>query len=133
MNFTELFCKVVGPVLLVRALSILIDRQHFIGMIRGLKNEISTVSFSFFPIALLMACTAIAVTHTDRSTPAAWLIHLIAWGGIAKATVLMLFPQLVVTKAQQLEKAGFLNVVLVTCFVIGGYFSWFGYFTTGGS
>ncbi len=49
MEFTVLFSKIVGPVLIIRALSILIDRKHFFEMVRGLDEEVTTVSFSFFP------------------------------------------------------------------------------------
>lgn len=127
MDFTTLFAQIVGPVLLVRALSIWIDRQHFQEMIAGLDREIATVSFSFFPIALMMTCIAIAVTHKDMSSGAAVLIHLIAWGGIVKAIALMLCPRLVVAKVRLLEKAGFLNVVLLVCLSFGAYFTWYGY------
>lgn len=131
MEFTLLFSKIVGPVLLIRALSILLDREHFLEMIDGLEREISTVSFSFFPIALFMTCTAIAVTHSDTSTLAAILIHIIAWGGIAKATALILFPRLLVSKGRLLVKPAFLNVVLMTCFLVGGYLTWFGFLAPG--
>lgn len=128
MDFAILFSKVVGPVLLVRALSIAIDRKHFFAMLDGLEREVSTVTFSLFPIALFMVCVAIVVTQSDTSSPAAVLILVIAWGGIAKSTALMLFPRLVAAKARMLGKAGFLNVVLIVCFAVGGYFTWFGYF-----
>ncbi len=128
MELTSLLSKVLGPVLLLRALSIVIDRGHFTAMLEGLEREIATVSFSLFPIALLMTCIALAVVHSDSSSPAAVLIHLIAWGGMIKATALILFPRTVVAKARALEHAGFLNVVLFVCFALGGYFTWFGYF-----
>lgn len=130
MELTLFFAKIVGPVLLVRAVSILLDRNHFVEMIDGLEREISTVSFSFFPIALFMTCTAIAVTHSDTSSLAALLIYVVAWGGIAKATALMLFPRLLVKKGQVLAKTVILNFVLLMCFLVGGYFTWFGYFAT---
>ncbi len=131
MEFTILFSKIVGPVLLVRALSILIDRKHFVEMLDGLDREVTSVSFSFFPIALLMSCVAIVVTLSDTSSLAAILIHIIAWGGIAKATMLMLFPRLIAAKAQLLGKMGFLTIVLIVCFIVGGYFTWFGYVESG--
>ncbi len=128
MEFTLLFSKIVGPVLLIRALSILLDRKHFLEMVDGLEREITTVSFSFFPIALFMTCVAIVVTYSDTSSFAAILIHIIAWGGIVKATALILFPRLLVAKGRFVVEAGFLNVVLLVCSVVGGYFTWFGYF-----
>jgi hypothetical protein len=114
-------------VLLLRALSILIDRQHFNDMLRGLDRELATVSFSALPIALLMTCIALVVLHTDSSSLAAVLVRVMAWGGMVKATALILAPHAVVTKARVLGEAGFVNVVLVVCLVIGGYFTWFGY------
>jgi hypothetical protein len=39
-----------------------------------------------------------------------------AWGGILKASALILFPHAVAAKARLLEEAGFLNVVLAVCF-----------------
>ena len=131
MEFTLLFSKLVGPVLLLRALSIVLDREHFLDMIDGLEREVTTVSFSFFPIALFMTSTAIVVTHSGTPNLASILIHVIAWGGIVKASVLILAPRLLVVKGRFLVKTGFLNFVLFTCFVVGGYFTWFGYFAPG--
>ncbi len=130
MNLTSLIAKIVGPVLLLRSLSILIDRQHFVAMLGGLEREVATVSFSLVPIALLMACIALAVVHTDSSSLAAILIRLMAWGGIAKASALILFPNAMVAKAQLLGRSGFLSVVLLVCLLVGGYFTWFGYFAS---
>ncbi len=128
MAFTVLFSQIVGPVLIIRALSILIDRKHFFDMVDGLEEEITTVSFSFFPVALFMTAVAILVTHSDTSSLAGILIYIIAWGALAKSTVLMLFPRVAVDKAKLLVKAGFLNVVLLVCFAAGGIFTYFGYF-----
>lgn len=128
MDFTHLFCKIVGPVLLVRSLSIVIDRQHFLDMMEGVEQEIKTISFSLFPIALMMVCIAIVVTQKDTSSLAGILILLMAWGGIAKSTALMLFPSVVAAKVQLLRKGGFLYVVLCMSFLVGGYFTWYGYF-----
>ncbi len=130
MELTSLISRMVGPVLILRALSILIDRKHFAAMLAGLEREVTTVSFSLFPIALLMTCIGLAVTHSDWSSLAAVLIHLIAWGGMIKASALILFPHSVVAKARALERAGFLSVVLTVCFLVGGYFTWFGYFAS---
>jgi hypothetical protein len=91
---------------------------------------VATVSFSLFPIALLMGCTALAVVHSDRSSVAALLIHAIVWGGIVKASALILCPRLVAAKARVLERYGILAVVLAVCCVVGGYFTWFGYFAS---
>jgi hypothetical protein len=128
VDITSLVARVVGPVLLLRALSILLHRRQFVEMVRGLDRELTTVSFSAFPIALLIACIGLAVVHSDTSSLAAILVHVMAWGGILKASALILFPAAVASKARALERAGFLNVVLAVCFLAGGYFTWFGYF-----
>ncbi len=128
---TILIAKIVGPVLLLRALSIVLDRKHFERMLDGLDGESSTVSFSMFPIALLMICLWLATVHRDTSSVAAWLIHIIIWGGILKASILILFPKLVVAKAQILGRSGFLVVVTFMTAVLGVYFSLFGYVTRG--
>ena len=130
MTSTKVIARIVGPVLLLRAASIVIDRPHFLAMLRGLDQEVTTVSFSMFPIAMLMAFIALAVLHSDASSLAAILIRLIAWGGIVKTSAVILFPHAVVAKAQVLGQAGFLNVVLATTFVVGAYFTWFGYFAS---
>ena len=44
-----------------------------------------------------------------------------------KASALILAPHLVAAKAQLVGQAEFLNVVLAACFLVGGYFTWFGY------
>jgi hypothetical protein len=45
MDLTKAISKIIGPVLLLRAASILIDRNHFLQMLRGLDQEVATVSF----------------------------------------------------------------------------------------
>ncbi|MBX7168298.1 MAG: hypothetical protein K1X74_18325 [Pirellulales bacterium] len=50
-----------------------------------------------------------------------------AWGGLIKASELILFPGLVAAKARMLGRAGFINVVLLVCVVVGIYFTYFGY------
>ena len=133
MAFTVLFSKIVGPLLLVRVLSVLIDRRHFSEMVDGLEKEIRTVSFSLFVVGLFMTAVAILVTHSDTSSLAVIMIHIIAWGGLAKGTLLILFPRVAVQKAKLLVQAGFLYVVLVVCFASGGIFTYFGYVAATGS
>src|SRR5262245_57858574 len=99
MERTRLIAKVIGPVLLLRAFSIVIDRQHLLDMLNGLVREVTTISFSLCPIAFLMACIAIAVVHTDSSSLAAILVRIIAWGGMLKASALILVPHTVAAKA----------------------------------
>ncbi len=127
MEITVFVTRILGPVLLLRAFSILIDRRHFAAMIEGLDREVDTVSFSLFPIAMLMSFIALATIHTDTSSLAALLIHAIAWLGMIKTSAVILFPRAVVAKAQLLGRTGFLNVVLVMCFAVGAYFTWFGW------
>lgn len=130
MEMTLLLSQIVGPVLILRAISILIDRKHFLAMIDQIEDESKTIAFSMFPIAMLMTGIAIAVTHTDTSSIAAILFHLIAWGMIIKTSLLILFPKLLARKARLLNLAGFLNVVLLSCAAIGTYLTWFGYFAS---
>lgn len=127
MEATRLITKVVGPVLLLRAVSILLQPGHFITMLRGVDHEVSTLAFSLFPIALMMACITLAIIPLDGS-PAAMLIRLMAWGGIAKASALIVAPHAMAAKAKLLEHVGILNVVLGMCTLVGAYFTWYGYF-----
>lgn len=127
MDTTSLVARIVGPVLLLRAVSILLDPKHFSEMVGGLETEVTTVSFSLFPIALVMTCIAVALVHRDTSTVAALLIHAIAWGGIIKGSALILWPHVVVRKAAVIARAGFLQVVAVMTTLVGAYFTWFGY------
>lgn len=119
--------RIVGPVILLRGLSLLIDRQHFVAMVDGLEDECHTVSFSFVPVALMMAALAVLQLHADRETLAGLAIHLAAWGMLLKASALVLAPRLVVVKAQALVRSGFLHVVTGTSCAVGGYLCWFGY------
>jgi hypothetical protein len=56
METTILISKIIGPVLLLRGVSILLDRKHFLTMLDGLEREVNTVAFSLFPIAFLIGC-----------------------------------------------------------------------------
>src|SRR5262249_7019682 len=96
----------------------------------GLDREVATVSFSMFPIALLMAFMALALVPLESGTLARLLLRVIAWGGILKTSALILVPRVVVAKARVVEQAGILNLVLTACFVAGASFAWFGYFAS---
>jgi hypothetical protein len=128
MDSTLFLSQVVGPVLLLRGVSILVSRRHFVEMLDRLEDESRSVSFSMVPIALLMAGIALALLHRDTSSVAAVLFHIIAWGLIIKSSLLILFPGAVARKARLLGRAGFVSVVCATCLVVGAYLSWFGYF-----
>lgn len=128
METTLLLSKVVGPVLIVRGISILFDREHFKEMVAGLPREVSTVAFSLFPIALTMAGIAMVLTLNDTSSVAGIVFFLMGWGAIIKGSLLIMFPKLIVAKARLLVQAGFLNVVLFMCLALGVYLTWFGYF-----
>lgn len=128
METTLFLSKIVGPVLLVRGISILYDREHFKQMVAGLPREVATVSFSLFPVALMMAGIAILLTLDHTSSLASLIFLLMGWGAIIKASLLMMFPKLIVAKARVLVEGGFLNVVLSTCLAMGAYLTWFGYF-----
>jgi len=128
MEETIIISKIIGPVLLIRGISILLDRKHFMEMLNGLEQEATTVAFSLFPVVLLMGFIALAILHKDSSSLAAILIKIIAWGGMLKTTAVMLFPRSVVAKARLLGQAGFIHVVWFVCLLVGGYFAWFGYF-----
>ena len=127
MTVTLVLAKVIGPLLLVRGLSLIVDRAHFMAILDGLEREVSTISFSMIPIALFSAGALLVTAGADSSSLAGILFQVIAWGMMLKSTALMLFPRLVVKKAQMLGKAGFLNVVCVATLLAGGYFSWVGY------
>ncbi|MEW6211500.1 MAG: hypothetical protein AB1631_24250, partial [Acidobacteriota bacterium] len=115
METTILISKILGPVLLIRGISILLDRKHFMTMLDGLEREVNTIAFSLFPIALLMACIALAILHTNTSSLAAIFIQIIAWGGILKTSALILFPRAVAAKARIIGRAGFIHVVWFMC------------------
>lgn len=131
METTIFLSKIVGPVLIIRGISILYDQEHFKEMVAGLPREVSTVAFSLFPIALMMTGIAMVLTLDDRSSLAAIVFYLMGWGAIIKASLLIMFPKIIVAKARLLVQAGFLNVVLFMCLALGLYLTWFGYFNAG--
>ena len=130
METTLFLSKIVGPVLLLRAISIVINRKHFIDMLAELENEAKTVSFSLFPIAMLMTGIAVALVHRDTASLAAIIFHIIAWGMILKTSLLILFPGLMAKKARMIGEGGFLQFVCAMCFAVGAYLTWFGYFAS---
>lgn len=128
MDTTIFLSKLMGPVLLLRGASILIDRKHFLAMLEGLEAETKTVAFSMVPIGILMACISILVLHRDTGSVAGLLIYGVAIGGTIKASLLILFPGMVAAKARMVGKSGFIHVVWFVCLLVGGYFTWCGYF-----
>ena len=130
MELTLLIAKILGPVLLLRGASILINRAHFVAMADGLEHELTTVAFSMFPIALFMTCLAVVLTHRDASSLAALMIHVIAWGGLVKSAALIVWPGVVARKARLLVRGGYLYLVTAATVGLGAYFTWFGYFSS---
>ena len=62
------------------------------------------------------------------SSPAAVILHVIAWGGILKGAVLILRPKVLLAQAQHFSRPGFLHGVWIVCTCLGAYFTWFGHF-----
>ncbi len=116
MELTLFMSKVVGPVLLLRAASILIDRDHFYSLLDNLDRESKTISFSMFPIGMLMVAISVVLVHEDMSSVAAILFHLIAWGMIIKTSLLILFPTIMAQKAVLIGQRGFLDVGVLHVF-----------------
>ncbi len=94
MELTLLLAKIVGPVLVLRAVSILIDRQHFAELLDQVEEESKTISFSMFPVAMLMSAIAVVNVHHDTSSLAAIIFHIIAWGMIVAIALHPVFHKL---------------------------------------
>ena len=109
-------------------MSILFDRQQVVTMLGRLEKESTSAAFSALPVILLMASLALAVTHKDASSPAAVILHVIAWVGILKGAVLMLRPKIVLSYGRHAGKTAVLHGVWVVSVVLGAYLTWFGYF-----
>ena len=119
--------KIIGPVLLLRGISILFDRKQVVTMLEGLEKEAASAAFSILPVILLTASLALAVTHKDTSNPAAVILHIIAWVGILKGALLILRPKAVLSYGRLAGKAAVLHGVSVVSAGLGAYLTWFGY------
>ena len=128
METTVLLSKIIGPVLLLRGISILFDRNQVVTTLEGLEKEAASAAFSTLPILLFMASVALAVTHEDTSSLAAVVLHGIAWVGILKGALLMLRPRAVLCYARFAGKAAVLHGLWVVSVGLGAYLTWFGYF-----
>ena len=124
---TLVLARVLGPLLILRGLSILIDRSHFESMLEGLEREVETISFSMVPVFLFAGFGSLLVLHWDFSSLTATLITLMALGGTLKTGVLILFPGMMVAKAQALGRHGFLHVVCVVSLTVGAVLAWTGW------
>ena len=128
MDTTLFLSRLVGPVLIVRGLTLIIYREHFRQMMNNLEQEMRTISFAMVPVGIMLGGLAILQLHDDTSSVAAILFHLIGWGAVVKTTLLMLFPKRISAKVQILGRWGFLTVAWVVTSAVGVYFTWFGYF-----
>ena len=128
MDLNLLIAKLVGPVLLVRSLSILIDKKHFEAMLEGLDKEIKTLSFSFIPVTLFAAALFILNYQTDRTSFDGIAITCIAVLAIIKTSLLMLFPDLMVEKAKKLGELGVVAFAMFGTLSIGICLTYLGYF-----
>ena len=131
MDTTLFLSKIIGPVLLLSGMSILFDRQQVVTMLERLEKESTSAAFSALPVILLMASLALAVTHEDTSSPAAVILHVIAWVGILKGAALMLRPKAVLALGSRAGKKTVLHGVWVVSVGLGAYLTWFGYIRAG--
>ena len=96
-------------------------------MREGLEKEATSAAFSVLPVILLRASIALAVTHDDTSSPAAVILHVVAWAGILKGAVLILRPMVVLAYGRHAGKSFVLHFAWVVSAGSGGYLTWFGY------
>ena len=95
-------------------------------MREGLEKEATSAAFSVLPVILLRASIALAVTHDDTSSPAAVILHVVAWAGILKGAVLILRPKVVLAYGRHAGKS-VLHFAWVVSAGSGAYLTWFGY------
>ena len=127
METTVLLSKILGPVLLLRGISIFFDRHQVVTMLERLEEESTSAAFSALPVILFMASLAMAVTHRDTSNPAAVILHIIAWVGILKGAALILRPKAVLAFGRHAERTTVLHGICVASVGLGVYLTWFGY------
>ena len=127
MDTTLFLSRVIGPLLIVRGVTIILYREHFRQIMNNLEQEMRTISFAMVPVGIMMGALAILQVHDDTSSIAAILFHIIAWGAVIKTTVIMLVPRLVAAKVKILAELGFLTVAMVATSAVGVYLTWFGY------
>lgn len=128
METTMFLSRLVGPLLIVRGLTLILYREHFRQIMNNLEQEMRTISFAMVPVGIMMGALAILQLHHDTSSIAAIMFHLIGWGAVLKTSLIMLFPKLVAEKVKILGEWGFLTVAWVVTSATGVYFTWFGYF-----
>ena len=127
METTLFLSKIIGPVILLRGISILFNRKQVVTMLERLEKESTSATFSALPVILVTASLALAVSHKDTSNAAAVILHIIAWVGILKGALLILRPKAVLAFGRHAGQTAVLHGVSVVSVGLGAYLTWFGY------
>lgn len=125
---TQNISKILGPLLLVRGVSILIAPAHFRSLIQRLETEVSSISFSMVPVFLFATFLSFALFFRDLESVAGILIFTIGVVGTVKTSVVMLVPRMLARKVRALKRIPFVEIIAATCLLAGAYFAWVGYF-----
>ena len=126
MNDTTLFLsQLIGPVLILLALSMLMRQESWKAFIKGMGRDSSLLLYN--GILESTAGLAIVLHHNLWSTPAEVIISLLGWAMILEGAFDLFISKRTIKQAVKSMSDQMMKLSGIFMLVIGAYLTWFGF------
>ncbi|MDF2379815.1 MAG: hypothetical protein P1V18_06400 [Candidatus Gracilibacteria bacterium] len=126
MNYAQLVAEIIGPVYLTVGLGFLINGAYYKKMINEVIKDKTLMYFGGI-MALVLGILILRV-HSVWMQDWTVLVTLIGWIAVLKGLGLLFVPEKFLVLSQWFVSDKSLMLAKVVCFVIGGVFTYYGYF-----
>lgn len=126
MDITIFLASLWGPVLLVVAVGILLNRSYYAKIYRDLDKDVLAVLV--FGMVGMTAGIAHIQFHNVWDTVPQMIVSFLGWGLVAKSALFLAAPSFVDKTGDTWAKYKLIPVAGILTLIAGGYLTWFAYF-----
>lgn len=125
MNATTLFlAQIIGPVGLVAGLSLLMNKDMMMGMMKSLEKE--PLATYVTGMITMVSCIALLLHHNLWGSLSEGIVSFVGWAGVIKGALLMVAPKPLFDLGKTVWKQAMLGGIVWV--LAGGYLSYMAYF-----
>jgi len=126
METSILLAKIIGPVYLVASLTLLLNQDRMIKMVKTMKEQ-DFLMYSMGAFTLILGLLLVNI-HNIWEASYLGLITFIGWGATVKGAMLMVCPDTMAKFSNYFANKTALRIGVVVTLILGLYLTNIGYF-----
>lgn len=124
---TLFLASIWGPIILAIAVGVFSSRKYYVKIYSDLEKD-SLAMLVFGMMAMAAGLIQIQI-HNAWDTAPQIIVSLLGWGILLKGVAFLVAPRFVDSSGDWVVNAKLLNVVGGAMLILGGYLTWFAFFS----